>query len=235
MRSHADDRRFGYAVAASIVVHAVALYGGLPLLRESLQEPVAPQPLVTRLVELPRPEEPPLAPPEPRKPEPRKPEPQRELRKPEAAKPLPTPSPLAEPVREPAPPEPPQPTAVPPVPASAPAPAPARPQVDARAAEAATAAQYRLQLIQYAQRNKPPYPAAARENNWTGDVVLEILIRADGRAELTLRRGSGHGVLDKLALDTYQQALRAVPVPAALQGKQVKLDPLRVIYNLTEN
>jgi hypothetical protein len=26
-----------------------------------------------------------------------------------------------------------------------------------------------------------------------------------------------------------------VPVPAALQGRQVKLDPLRVIYNLTEN
>jgi len=232
MRSHIDDRRFGYAIAVSIVVHAVALYGGLPLLRESLQEPVPPSPLVTRLVELPRPAEP--APPS----EPRKPEPRREPRKPEAAKPLPTPSPIAEPVREPAPPEPPQPaspTAVPPVAAAAPAAVPAQPQVDARAAEAATAAQYRLQLIQYAQRNKPPYPAAARENNWTGDVVLEISIRADGRAELTLRRGSGYAVLDKLALDTYQQALRAVPVPASLQGRQVKLDPLRVIYNLTEN
>jgi TonB family protein len=230
MRSHTDDRRFGYAVAVSIVVHALALYGGMPLLRESLQEPVPPPPLVTRLVELARPAEPP---PEPRKPEPRKPEPQREPRKPEAAKPLPTPSPIAEPVREPAPPEPP----VPALPTAAPAPASAvtQPQVDARAAEAATAAQYRLQLIQYAQRNKPPYPAAARENNWTGDVVLEILIRADGRGELALRRGSGHGVLDKLALDTYQQALRAVPVPASLQGRQVKLDPLRVIYNLTEN
>ena len=228
MRSHADDRRFGYAVAASIVVHAVALYGGMPLLRESLQEPVPPPPLVTRLVELPRAAEPEPPPPEPRKSEPRKPEPQRESRKPEAAKPLPTPSPIAEPVREPA-------QAEPPAAAQAPAPAPTQPPVDTRAAEAATAAQYRLQLIQYAQRNKPPYPAAARENNWTGDVVLEIVIRADGRAELTLRRGSGHAVLDKLALDTYQQALRAVPVPAALQGKQVKLDPLRVIYNLTEN
>jgi len=228
MRSHADDRRFGYAVAASIVVHAVALYGGMPLLRESLQEPVPPPPLVTRLVELPRAAEPEPPPPEPRKSEPRKPEPQRESRKPEAAKPLPAPSPIAEPVREPA-------QAEPPAAAQAPAPAPTQPPVDTRAAEAATAAQYRLQLIQYAQRNKPPYPAAARENNWTGDVVLEILIRADGRAELALRRGSGHAVLDKLALDTYQQALRAVPVPAALQGKQVKLDPLRVIYNLTEN
>jgi protein TonB len=237
MRSHTDERRFGYAVAASIVVHAIALYGGMPLLRESLQEPVPPPPFVTRLVELPRPAEPAPPPPEVRKPEPR-----RKPRKPEVAKPLPTPSPIAEPAHEPAPPEPPQPappTAAPPVlpQASSPAPttAPAQPQSDARAAEAATAAQYRLQLIQYAQRNKPPYPAAARENNWAGDVVLDILIRADGRAELTVRRASGYAVLDKLALDTYQQALRAVPVPAALQGRQVKLDPLRVIYNLTEN
>jgi protein TonB len=102
-------------------------------------------------------------------------------------------------------------------------------------AEAATAAQYRLQLIAYAQRNKPPYPRIARENNWTGEVTLEITLRADGQAELSLRRASGYEVLDRLALDTYQQALRAVPVPQALRGRQVKLDPLRLIYNLTEN
>ena len=66
-------------------------------------------------------------------------------------------------------------------------------------------------------------------------MVLEIVLRADGRAELGLRRSSGHSVLDQLALDTYQQALRVVPVPPALQGRQVRLEPLRVIYNLTEN
>jgi protein TonB len=235
MRERADDRRFGYAVAASLAVHALALYGGWPLLRESLQEPAAPPPLVTRIVELPRPAEPAPPPPEERKPEPR-----REPRPPEALKkPPPTPAPVAEPARESAPPAPAQPAppvAAPPALPQAPeAPPQAQSPADTRAAEAATAAQYRLQLIQYAQRNKPPYPAAARENNWTGDVVLEIAIRADGRAELSLRRGSGHAVLDKLALDTYQQALRAVPVPASLQGRQVRLDPLRVIYNLTEN
>ena len=114
------------------------------------------------------------------------------------------------------------------------APPPPAPTVDSRAAEAATAAQYRVQLIAYAQRNKPPYPRIARENNWTGEVTLEITLRADGQAELVLRRGSGHEVLDRLALDTYQQALRAVPVPPALRGRQVKLDPLRLIYNLTD-
>src|SRR5262249_13323713 len=159
-----------------------------------------------------------------------KPPPRPETRKAEAPKPLPqpTPAPVAEPPPAPAPAE------APPAATAAPAAAAAPPQVDARAIEAATAAQYRLQLIAYAQRNKPPYPAIARENNWAGDVVLEIVLRSDGRGMLGLRRGSGYAVLDKLALDTYQEALRAVPVPPSLQGRQVKLEPLRVIYNLTE-
>ena len=227
--SAAHNHRFGYAVAVSIAVHLVALFGVWPALRESLQEPVPPPPLGTRLVELPK-----AAPePAPRPPEAKKPPPRPEAKKPEP-RPLPQPTP-APTVAEP-PPAPPESTHV----ASAPPDAPAAPvappsQADTRAAEAQTAAQYRLQLIAYAQRNKPPYPAVARENNWNGDVLLEITIRADGRAELAMRRGSGYEVLDKLALDTYQQALAAVPVPSSLQGKQVRLQPLRVIYNLTEN
>src|SRR5262245_3888129 len=230
MRATADqDRRFRYAVAISVAVHLVALFGALPALRESLQEPVAPPPLVTRLVELPKPAPEPAPPPPP---ETKEPLPRREAKAPEPAKPAPVPAPSAT-ETAPAPPEP------PPV-ASAPAAAPVAPaapsaQADTRAVEVQTAAQYRLQLIAYAQRNKPPYPAIARENNWSGDVVLEITILADGRAELAMRRGSGHEVLDKLALDTYQQALAAVPVPASLRGKQVRLQPLRVLYNLTEN
>ena len=107
-------------------------------------------------------------------------------------------------------------------------------QAESRAAEAVTAAQYRMQLIAYAQRNKPPYPRLARENNWAGEVTLEITLRADGQAELGLRRGSGYEVLDRLALDTYQQALSAVPVPSALRGRQVKLEPLRLLYKFVE-
>ena len=220
MRASADQtRRLRYAVAVSVAVHAVALFGAWPALRETLQEPVAPPPLVTRIVELATPE------PAPPPPEEKKPRPRPETKK---ALPEPTPAPaVTEPVPAPTPvPEP------PPV-ASAPS-APVAPPIDSRAVEAATASQYRMQLIAYAQRNKPPYPAIARENSWTGDVVLEIVLRPDGRGELGLRRGSGYAVLDKLALDTYQQALRAVPVPASLRGRQVRLEPLRVIYNLTE-
>jgi TonB family protein len=106
--------------------------------------------------------------------------------------------------------------------------------MESRVAEAITAAQYRMQLIAYAQRNKPPYPRLARENNWAGEVTLEITLRADGQAELGLRRGSGYEVLDKLALDTYQQALRAVPVPPVLRGRPVRLEPLRLVYKFVE-
>src|SRR5829696_9013083 len=89
------DRRLGYAIAVSIAVHALVLYGGIPVLRESLQEPVAPPPLMTRLVELPKPAEP--APPEEKK---KPPEPKRQVPRPEARRSLPLPSP------EPAPPAP---------------------------------------------------------------------------------------------------------------------------------
>jgi TonB family protein len=225
--SAVHNRRLGYAVAISLVAHAVLLYGSMPFAPDSPQEPATPPPLVTRIVELPKPE------PEPPPPEEKKaPAPRRQVRKPATAKPLPPPAP-AEPAPSPSPVAPPPVASAPPV-AGAPAAPAAPPPVDARAAEAETAAQYRTQLIAYARRHKPPYPSIARDNNWTGDVVLEISIRADGRGELGLRRGSGHAVLDKLALDTYQEALRAVPVPPTLRGKQVRLEPLRVIYNLTE-
>jgi TonB family protein len=230
MRATADQhRRFRYAVGLSIAVHVVALFGVLPMLHESLQEPIAPPALITRLVELPKPVAEP-APPPPA--EEKKPLPRALAKKTEPSKPVPSPAP-------PAPEAPPHPVEPPPPVASAPQAAPAapvapQPQADTRAAEAATAAQYRIQLIAYAQRNKPPYPTVARENNWAGEVTLEITLRADGQAELGLRRGSGYEVLDKLALDTYQQALRAVPVPPALRGRQVKLEPLKLVYKFVE-
>jgi protein TonB len=219
MRASAEQsRRFRYAVALSVAVHLFALFGAWPVLRESLQEPAVPPPFVTRLVELPPP------------PEERKPAPPPEARKPEPARPSPAePPPRAESTPIPLPT--PAPAAAEPPPAAAPS---AAPQMESRAAEAITAAQYRMQLIAYAQRNKPPYPRLARENNWAGEVTLEITLRADGQAELGLRGGSGYEVLDKLALDTYQQALRAVPVPPALRGRQVKLEPLRLVYRFVE-
>jgi TonB family protein len=231
MRARAGHRRrLGYAVAVSIALHALVLFGGRPVSRESLQEPAVPPPLVTRLIELPQVVEQEPAPPKERKPA----APRREVRKPEAAKPAPQPLPAPALPREAvAPPPLSQPVEAPAGTAQSPS-SPPQPQVASRAAEASTAAQYRMQLIAYAQRNKPPYPRLARENNWAGEVTLEITLRAEGQAELGLRRGSGYEVLDTLALDTYQQALRAVPVPAALRGRQVRLEPLRLVYKFVE-
>jgi protein TonB len=229
MRASAEQIRWlRYAVALSVAVHLIALFGAWPVLRESLQEPAAPPSLVTRLVELPStPEEQkPPPPPETRKPEPPRPSPAEPPPRAES-----TPIPLATPAPAPAAAEPPP----APTPSASPvASAPAAPQMESRVAEAITAAQYRMQLIAYAQRNKPPYPRLARENNWAGEVTLEITLRADGQAELGLRRGSGYEVLDKLALDTYQQALRAVPVPPVLRGRPVRLEPLRLVYKFVE-
>jgi protein TonB len=229
MRASAEQIRWlRYAVALSVAVHLIALFGAWPVLRESLQEPAAPPSLVTRLVELastPEEQKPP-PPPETRKPEPPRPSPAEPPPRAES-----TPIPLATPAPAPAAAEPPP----APTPSASPvASAPAAPQMESRVAEAITAAQYRMQLIAYAQRNKPPYPRLARENNWAGEVTLEITLRADGQAELGLRRGSGYEVLDKLALDTYQQALRAVPVPPVLRGRPVRLEPLRLVYKFVE-
>src|SRR5882672_2825859 len=110
MRTSAEQiRRFRYAVALSVAVHLIALFGTWPVLRESLQEPVVPPPLVTRIVEL-APAEP--APPtEERKPPP----PPREVKKREPA-PSPPPAPSAEapPVPAPEPAEPPPVASAPP-------------------------------------------------------------------------------------------------------------------------
>jgi len=65
-------------------------------------------------------------------------------------------------------------------------------------------------------------------------VVLDIVVQADGRAELGVRRGSGHEVLDRQALDTFRRALRDVPVPPSLRGRQLALEPLVVVYALKD-
>jgi TonB family protein len=222
-----QNRAFGYAVAASLALHALALFVGWPALQRS-PAPLAPAPalLITRLAE------PQIVPEAPQE-EPRPAQPKREAPK---AAPKPVAKPAAPRPAEEAPAEPEPASAEPPPTAPAVAlqsPTILRAEAD-RALEATTAAQYRLQLIGAAQRYKPQYPAIARDNNWIGNVVLDVVIRPDGRAELSMRRGSGHEVLDHLAFDTFQQAIGTVPVPSALRGKQVILEPLIVVYSLKD-
>ncbi len=53
-----------------------------------------------------------------------------------------------------------------------------------------------------APRNRPPqYPEMARRNGWHGRVIVRASVAASGRVTaVSIRRGSGYGVLDRAAL-----------------------------------
>ncbi len=120
-----------------------------------------------------------------------------------------------------------------PVPASVPAvPAPQAAALPVASLNPATINDYRAQLLGAAGRFKR-YPEEARENNWTGDVVVGVAVGATGAAQVGLRRSSGHAVLDRQALEMFQQAARTVPLPEALRGREFRLD-LRAVYGLED-
>jgi len=123
--------------------------------------------------------------------------------------------------------------AIPPVPAATAA-APATPTVAAAAAFAdpATVTSYRAQLLGAAGRFKR-YPEEARENNWTGNVVVGVAIDGNGTANVGVRRSSGYVVLDQQALEMFRQAARAVPLPEPLRGREFSLQ-VRAVYGLED-
>jgi protein TonB len=229
------NRAFGYAVLASILLHALLLLA-LPALRElAAQLPPAPGPLIARLVQAqPKPE--PAAPAE----EARKP-PVAEKR-PVAPRPVakPAPAPVAAPVAQPAA------TmaseTVPPAPAAPAAPAAPGPlaRIEPQPAATAPAApdpgvldRYRLQILTAAARFKR-YPRSAIDNNWEGEVVVRMTIGADGRiAALGIKSSSGHEILDRQALEMFRIAKPFVLLPPELAGREFELE-LRAIYGLKD-
>jgi len=99
-------------------------------------------------------------------------------------------------------------------------------------ADARPLGEYRKELLAVAERFKR-YPPLARENNWVGTVRVGVAIGADSSAQVSVKKGSGHQVLDKQALDTFSRAARVVAVPAALRGKPFALE-VRLIYGLED-
>ena len=207
-----DGRALQYALLASIALHGVLLFG-LPALEGSVSPP-APPPLQGRLLEEP-------APPE--------------VREPAKAQQVARPAPK---VLDPVP--------APPAPAAA-TQSPAAPAVEAAPAQPAAAAavtpapgvadarplgEYRRELIDAAGRFKR-YPPLARENNWAGSVLVGVAISAESSAQVSVKKSSGHQVLDQQALDMFSQAARVVAVPAALRGKPFALE-VRAIYGLED-
>lgn len=230
MRDRAN-RAFGYAVVASILLHALLLLA-LPSLRRL---PQAPMPLIARLVQAqPKPE--PAAPVEEMR-KPRVPE-QRSAAQRPVAKPAPVPA--AVPIPQPAPAAASEPA--PPAPAAPIAPAAPGPVARIEPQSAATTPvgpdpgvldRYRLQLITAAARFKR-YPRSAIDNNWEGEVVVRMTIGADGRiAALGIKSSSGHEMLDQQALEMFRIAKPFVLLPPELAGSAFELE-LRAIYSLKD-
>ena len=117
-------------------------------------------------------------------------------------------------------------------PAAVPAPAPQPVAIASTPADPTTLREYRALLLVAAGRFKR-YPDEARENNWTGSVVVGVAVGAGGTAQVGLRRSSGQAVLDRQALEMFGQAARAVPLPERLRGREFSLE-LRAVYGLED-
>lgn len=225
-----DSRAFHYALAASLALHALLLVAFPDLADTARRAASIPPQIIARLME-PEPA-PPVPVPAPPVQAPTPPVPPEKKKAPAAKKPAPvisTPHPAPTPsvpaVADPVP--------APPLAAMDPKPAtPAAAPQPAPPPESLSRDQYRLQLIDEARRHKR-YPPLARENNWQGDVRVDVAISANGRPTVTLKGSSGYEVLDRQALDMFAQAARSVPVPPALRGKEFSFE-VRAVYGLED-
>jgi periplasmic protein TonB len=235
-----DSRAFNYAVLTSIVLHGLLLFGFSQRDPAKRAAPLAP--ILARLVQPPVPAAAPapVAPQlEPAKPQPRdKPAPRKSVAAPKPVAKAAPPAPVAEPapVSTPAPaapeaPAPAAPDAAPMIARVEPVPAPAAPS--AETFDVGSLAQYRLQLISIARKYKR-YPRVAMDNNWEGEVVVRMVIGANGMiTALGVKTSSGHEVLDQQALEMFKKAKPLAQIPVSLRGKEFTLE-LRAIYNLKD-
>jgi periplasmic protein TonB len=93
--------------------------------------------------------------------------------------------------------------------------------------------EYRLGLAREARRFKH-YPSVARENAWTGVVVLMIQGAASSATPIvTIDQSSGHAVLDAQALEMLEKATRLAPLPDSLIGKRFAIS-LPIHYRLDD-
>lgn len=238
-----DLRLLGMAVLCSLVLHACVLLA-LSFVKHGVLERAVSPPLAARLAK-PKPPEPipPLVEPHARpQPPPPRPQPAPVVK----ARPQPVPQQRPAPVPVPAAPvlaveaakqaEPA--LVVPAAPAQPVAsaeaqPAPAPVSASATGADPGSLARFRLELMDIARRYKK-YPRIARENNWQGRVELRIAFAASGGiASLSVKKGTGHAVLDEEAQAMIRNAQPQAAIPPALRGKAFTLE-IPVDFFLTE-
>jgi protein TonB len=230
-----ENRALNYAIAASIVLHGVLLFGIAQRDRPRPAESPMPS-ILARLAESPS------AAPVAELPSPPAPAKSLPIAKSAAPKrlaqpaPAPTPQPVAEPAIEQAPvaetqvdstsPQTPAPNAV--AAAQVAGAPPAEPAFDPGSLE-----RYRLELKVVAAKYKR-YPRMATDNNWKGVVALRVVVGPTGQlASLTVTKTSGHEVLDRQAQEMFRSAAADVPVPPVLRGKPFAVD-VAVDYYLTD-
>jgi protein TonB len=120
-------------------------------------------------------------------------------KKSEVHKPAPAPTPIIEP------------TPLPPVVHSTPAPvtAPSPPQKAAPAVPKPQPVKESFTQARadagYGYNPKPKYPSVARSRGWTGKVILQVRVSAEGEAEqVTVAQSSGHEILDEAAINAVE-------------------------------
>ena len=98
-----------------------------------------------------------------------------------------------------------------------------------------SADRYRMELIAaLARMIKDSSPQQARDNNWEGDVLLGVVVRANGSVAISVKRSSRFRVLDAGAVAALRQAVQEVPVPSTLRGRDAPLKDLMVQYRLED-
>jgi len=105
------------------------------------------------------------------------------------------------------------------------------PQPGDGAEDPGSLAQYRLALIGAAKRHKL-YPSQAVARGWQGRVEVRLTIGADGALSgASVKRSSGHDMLDWQSLDMLRKAHALTPIPPALRGRDFAVE-IPVVYEL---
>ena len=92
---------------------------------------------------------------------------------------------------------------------------------------------YRLAVATPARRFKR-YPAQALASGWTGTAEVRFRVGADGRPQAaTLVRSSGHELLDRAALNMIDAGALRARLPESLRGKAFAV-ALPVVFNLED-
>lgn len=188
-------------IASVVLLHAAALWALQSGLSRWDGARMVPAEVVTELITPAQPIVEP-APPAPRPPEPvqrRSPQPPAPTRPQAAPQPVALPdlppsdaAPAGTAEAQPTAPPSTAPSSAPPTAIASPAPPPAPPRVELPSSDA-----------DYLQNPRPPYPALSRRMGEQGQVLVRVLIGADGRAlQAEVHRSSGYERLDQAALQT---------------------------------